>query len=97
MLITAIEGRISLERVSDLEEAYRESLESLPSGIVETFLARDVMDPSLVRIVTVWASREAMMDTVRASSEKPKGIQMLEAVGAEHRHSASEVLLHQRR
>ncbi len=88
---------MSLERVGELEEAYRESLESLPAGIVDTFLARDVMDPSVARIVTVWASREAMMDTVRASREKPKGIRMLEAVGAEHRHWASEVVVHGRR
>ena len=84
-------------RISELEEAYLESLESLPAAIEETFLARDVMDPSVVRIVTVWASREAMMETVRASTEKPKGLQMLEAVGAEHRHSASEVVVHHRR
>ncbi len=93
MLITIIEARVPTERVGDLEAAYRDNLSSMPAGITESFLARDAVDPSIFRIVTVWKSRTAPL-AVRASGEKPRGIQMLEAVGAEHKHSASEVVAH---
>jgi hypothetical protein len=93
MLITAIEARVPEDRVGELERAYREGLSSMPSAIVETFLARDLMDPTIFRIVTVWESREALVAS-RASGQKPKGLQIFEAVGAEHKHSASEVVVH---
>jgi len=67
--------------VAELEQAYRQAVEAVPPGIIETLLVRDAQNPSLFRIVTVWLSRAAL-DAMRASGVKPKGIQMFEAVGA---------------
>jgi len=93
MVMTVLEARVSPERVGDLERAYRAAGASLPPGIVETFLARDVRDAGVFRIVTIWESRGAL-EAMRASEETPKGIVLFQEAGASPEISIFEVLAH---
>jgi hypothetical protein len=81
MVMTVLEAHVAADRVADLERAYREGASTLTPDLVETYLVRDTKDTTLFRIMTVWVSREAL-DTMRASGEKPKGVQIFEAAGA---------------
>jgi quinol monooxygenase YgiN len=95
MVMTILKARVAPDRVGDLERAYREGTQTLPPGLVETFLIRDSSDETLFRIATVWSSREAL-DDMRASVEKPKGVQMFEAAGATPSLSILDIVVHRR-
>jgi quinol monooxygenase YgiN len=95
MVITILEAQVARDRIGDLERQYREGTSALPADIAETFLVRDAQDATLFRIVTVWASREAL-EEMRAAPEKPKGVQMFEAAGASPTLSVLDVVTHQR-
>jgi quinol monooxygenase YgiN len=81
MVVTMLEAEVAHERVGDLERAFIAGALAVPPEIVDTFLVRDEQDETLFRIITIWVSREAL-DAMRASGEKPKGVQMFEAAGA---------------
>lgn len=93
MVITILEAKLDRDRTGDLEHVYREGTASLPAGLVETFLVRSAQDERLYRIITVWSSQE-VLEEMRASVEKPKGIQMFEAAGADPELSIFEVVSH---
>jgi hypothetical protein len=95
MVITVLEGRVADDRRQDLEDAYREGTEDLPQDIVETFLVRDNGDSTAHRIVTVWASPEALERT-RSSAEKPKGVQIFEAARVSPTLTILDVVAHRR-
>ena len=95
MVMTILQARVTPDRVADLERAYRDGVTSLPPDIVETFLARDSRDPTLFRIMTVWVNRDALQK-MRASPEKPRGVQIFEAAGATPQLEVFEVVLHRR-
>jgi hypothetical protein len=92
--MTVLEAKVEHARRAELERAYQEGTATLPQAIVETFLVRDSQDDTLHRIVTVWASREAL-DEMRASGVKPKGVQIFEAAGASPTLSVFDVLTRQ--
>jgi hypothetical protein len=91
MVMTILQAQVALERTGDLERAYKEGTRELPPDIVETFLVRDADDRSVYRVMTVWVSREAL-DAMRASVDKPKGVQMFEAAGASPQLTILEVV-----
>jgi hypothetical protein len=91
MVMTVLRAHVAADRVADLERAYREGVAELPLEIVETFLVRDAHDPSLFRIMTLWASRDALAK-MRSSTEKPRGILMFEAAGANPELEVLEVV-----
>ncbi len=93
MVMSVLEARVPAERLSDVESVFRAGMSSLPPEIVESYLVRDVKDPSLFRLNTVWRSMEALQ-AMRQSGVKPKGVQMFEAVGATPSLSAFEVVVH---
>lgn len=95
MVITILEAQVARDRIADLTQAYREGTSTLPADIYETFLVRDSHDETVFRIVTVWVSREAL-ENMRASVEKPKGVQMFEAAGASPKLSIMDVAIHAR-
>lgn len=97
MVVTMLEARVEPGRMEELERSFREQAVPLPPAIRETFLVRDSRDSSAVRIITVWSSQRELDDLraeARASGLKPKGVQILEAVGAEPDLSILEVLVH---
>jgi len=93
MVMTVLRARVAPDRVEDLERVYREGVAKLPPDIVETFLVRDSHDPSLFCIITLWVSAEALA-RMRASTEKPRGIQMFEAAGAKPDIEIFDVVTH---
>ncbi|MFO7545217.1 MAG: antibiotic biosynthesis monooxygenase [Trueperaceae bacterium] len=102
MVVTILEARVAPDRVEELHRRFKVDTLPLAPGIHETYLLHDdatddATDGSLVRIVTVWSSRqalEAMRDAARASGAKPKGVEVLEAVGALPQLSVLDVLVH---
>jgi heme-degrading monooxygenase HmoA len=102
MVVTMLEARVAPDRVEELHRRFEVDTLPLDPGIHETYLILDeatseATDGSLVRIVTVWSSRQAleeMRDAARASGAKPKGVEVLEAVGARPRVSILNVLVH---
>jgi hypothetical protein len=93
MIMTVLEARVPDDRLADVEGVFREGMQNLPPQIVESWLVRDANDPSLFRLMTVWRSFEALQE-LRASGEKPKGLQMFEAAGARPELSIHNVVVH---
>lgn len=93
MVITILEARVAPEKTVLLEEEYKQGIEQLDAGIMQTFLLRDFKDVSLWRIVTVWQSRAAL-DEMRQSDETPRGILMFRAADAEPTLSVLDVVAH---
>lgn len=96
MVMTVLEAKVAPDRINDLESAYRLGTAKLPPEIVETLLVRDTIDETAFRILTVWASRDALAK-MRASGEKPKGVQIFEAAGSTPKLSVFDVVVHRRR
>ncbi len=82
MVMTILEARVAPEKFAALENAYREGIQKLDPGIVQTFLIHSIQDSALWRIITIWASRAAL-DAMRQSGETPRGVLMFRAAGAE--------------
>lgn len=91
--MTIPEANVPQDRLAEVREVFAEGTAQLPPEIMETYLVRDTRNPALFRLRTVWRSREAL-ERMRASGVKPKGVQMFEAVGAEPKLSAFEVVVH---
>lgn len=92
MVVTILEAHIPEGRLKEVEPVFREGTATLPPEIKETFLVQDSNDQTLFRLITVWRSQEGL-DRMRSSGEKPKGIQMFEAVGASPRLTINPVVL----
>ncbi len=91
-MMTVLEAQVARDRMADLERAFGETATALPPGLVESFLVHDDADPTQVRIVTLWESREALA-ALRTAPEKPEGVRMLEAVGATPSLTVMDVVL----
>jgi heme-degrading monooxygenase HmoA len=93
MVITILEAHVAPDKAARLEAAYRQGIEHLDPGIVQTFLLRGVADSALWRIVTVWQSR-ATLDEMRRSGSTPRGVLMFRAADAEPALSVFDVTAH---
>jgi heme-degrading monooxygenase HmoA len=96
MVITILEAPIAPETAPQLQAAFNQAIQDLDAGITETFLVRDLKDPRVWRIMTIWESREAL-DAMRQSGETPRGVLMFRAAAAEPSLSVLEVLAHAER
>jgi quinol monooxygenase YgiN len=93
MVITILEAQVAPDYVAALEAAYRQGIEQLDAGIVETFLLRAAKETHLWRIITVWESRAAL-EAMRQSGQTPRGVVMFRAARAEPELSIFEVVSH---
>lgn len=93
MVMTILEARVPSGRLADVERVFREGMAVLPPEIVESYLVRDTQDPSLFRLTTIWRTMEDLQK-MRQSGEKPKGVQMFEAVGGKPTLSILDVVVH---
>jgi len=93
MIISILEAHVVPDNVATLEAAYRQGIEHLDAGIVETFLLRASKDTHLWRIITVWESRAAL-EAMRQSGQTPRGVVMFRAAQAEPELSIFEVVAH---
>ena len=85
MVMTILEGRVSKENWSALEQAYKQGAEDEEPGLVQSTLIHSTKEPDLWRILTLWTSREAL-DAMRQSTETPRGVLIF-------RHAHTEPLL----
>ena len=81
MVVTMLEARVEEDQADVLVGQFRTAGGSLPPFIIESSLLHDA-DSDVWRIVTVWASQDAL-DGYRASVETPEGVRMFRAAGAE--------------
>ena len=83
MVVTMLEARLPDDQGAVLIDEYGAATagDALPPVIVETFLLH-AAGSDLWRIVTVWASQDAL-DQYRESVETPEGVRMFRAAGAE--------------
>ena len=93
MIMTVLEARVPANQVSRVEGVFRDAMKDLPPEIVESFLVRDVNDPWLFRLTTVWQSMEALQ-SMRQASVQPKGVQMFAEVGATPALTIFQVVVH---
>ena len=93
MVITVLEAQVAAEKTSALEMTYKQAIEHLDVGIVQTFLARSSQESSLWQIVTHWESRAAL-EAMRQTGETPRGVLIFRAVDATPRLSIFEVVAH---
>jgi heme-degrading monooxygenase HmoA len=82
MVITVLEAQVAPEKASLLEATYKEAIEHLDAGIVQTCLIQNSKDTAIWQIVTYWESREAL-DAMRQTGETPRGVLIFRAADAE--------------
>jgi quinol monooxygenase YgiN len=82
MVITILEGRVEQIRGADLRQAFDAGRTHLPEGLVESYLIQSRADAENWRIISVWASHEALAQMQR-TEQVPGGVRMFRAAGAE--------------
>ncbi len=92
MVVTMLEAQVPQEQAAVLIDAFGGSADALPTFILETFLLH-AAGSDLWRIVTVWASQDAL-DEYRASVETPEGVRMFRAAGADPTLTVFDVAAH---
>ena len=92
MVVTMLEARVKEDQAGVLVERFGAGGDSFPPSILESFLLHDTGSETW-RIVTAWASREAL-DGYRDSVETPEGVRMFHAAGAEPALTVWEVAAH---
>ncbi len=91
MMVTVLAAHVASNRIGDLESAWRDGSRALPPGLAESFLVRDAGDDTVFRIIIVFSSCEAL-EKMRASVDKPKGVQFFESAGATPQLSILDVV-----
>ena len=89
MVLTVLEATVALERVADLQAAFRNAASQVPPGLVRSHLVTAAADPTRWRIETYWTSREVIAAMRQAGT--PAGVLMFRAAGAEPTLSVYEV------
>lgn len=56
-MITILEGKVSIERWTKLEESYKHAIHNIPLHLIQTFLVQDMKDRETWRIISVWRSK----------------------------------------
>jgi quinol monooxygenase YgiN len=80
MWMTVVEGHVAAERWAEFVEIF--AREPRPAALRETFQVQSASDPTLWRLIGVWASREELQAYVQ-SVPVPGAPAMFRAVGAE--------------
>ena len=92
MVVTMLEARVAHDQAAVLIDRFGAAGDALPPFILETFLLQSA-GTDLWRIVTVWASQDAL-DQYRASVETPEGVRMFRSAGAEPALTVFSVAAH---
>ena len=93
MVITILEAQVDPEKATLLETTYKQAIEHLDSGIMQTFLLQSSKTTGLWQIVTLWESLEAL-ETMRQLGETPRGVLIFRAAEAEPTLSIFGVVAH---
>jgi hypothetical protein len=91
MVLTILEATVAPDRAADLIAAFKGAEKhGVPPGLVRSNLISAAADPTVWRIETLWASREALT-AMRQSGATPAGILMFRAAGSEPKLSVFDV------
>jgi quinol monooxygenase YgiN len=82
MVITVLEAQVAPEKASLLEATYKEAIEHLDAGIVQTCLIQNSKDTAIWQIVTYWENSEAL-DAMRQTGGTPRGVLIFRTADAE--------------
>ncbi len=85
------EGRVPSDRHGRLLAAYREGTRSTPPRMTRHLLARDSVEPDVLRLVSFWDS-PAALEEYRRDTETPAALLMFRDVGVEPTRTISESL-----
>jgi heme-degrading monooxygenase HmoA len=91
MVMTILEGRVSKDNWSVLEQAYQEGSHIQEPGLVQSFLIHSTREADLWRILTLWSSRDAL-EAMRKSNETPRGVLMFRKANTEPQLSIFDVV-----
>jgi heme-degrading monooxygenase HmoA len=93
MVITNLQAEVAPDKVTILESTYKQAIEHLDTGIIQTYLLQSLRDAAVWQIVTVWESRE-VLEAMRQTGETPRGVLIFRAAGAEPTLSIFSVAAH---
>ncbi len=91
MIMTVLEGHVEQDKWAALEQAYLEATRELEPGIVQTSLVQSIADSTLWQLMTVWESREALMQA-RQPGQTRRGTLIFQAAGSEATHVVFNVI-----
>jgi hypothetical protein len=90
MAAAVFEAALSREQAADLARLMDEGRSTRPAGVVAATL---LYDGTVGRLVAVWESRDAL-DRYLASTDVPRGRELMRTVGAEPSMTVVDVLEH---
>ena len=90
MVVTILEGKISLDKIPLLQKKYSEILKNKPPSIEKSYLLVDSENQNMCQIITIWKSREDI-DEMRKQGT-PAGVLLFREVGTEPTLSIYEVI-----
>lgn len=90
MVITILEGKVSIDKISLLKANYRKILKNKPRSIIKTYLILDTKNQNICKLITVWKSKKEL-DEMRKQGT-PAGVLLFREVGAEPSLSIYEVI-----
>jgi heme-degrading monooxygenase HmoA len=93
MVITILEAQLDLDRGAILQASFKEAIQNLDEGIIQTFLLQNPRNLNQWCIETIWKSSEALNE-MRKKEEPPKGVAMFREAGAEPKLSIFNVVEH---
>jgi heme-degrading monooxygenase HmoA len=93
MIATILKARVTPEKWSKLEIAFRKGVRVIPHQLLHTFLVQSADDPDQWQIITIWRSREAFNEA-HLTSEALTCVGMFHQAGVEPERSFYEVIAH---
>jgi heme-degrading monooxygenase HmoA len=82
MVMTILEGRVSKENRTILEQAYEEASQHRDAGLERSYLIHATKESDLWRILTIWSNREVLAE-MRKSAETPRGVSIFHSARSE--------------
>jgi hypothetical protein len=90
-IITFVKGKIPESSLKDFEEAYALLKdETVPEGLIASYLLKDMIEPNLYTIETVWANPETLKKMME-SEETSSDVKMFEKFDVEPSVEVHEV------
>jgi hypothetical protein len=90
-MIVIWEGRVPTDRQEGLLAAYREGTRAIPPQMTRHLIARDSLEPEVIRLVSFWDSASGL-EEYRRHAQTPAALLMFRAVGVEPTRTISESL-----
>lgn len=90
MVITILEAKVAIEKISSLRKNFLTILKDKPPSIVKTYLLQEIKNPGICKIVTVWKSTEDLKQMQKKGT--PAGVLLFREFGAEPILSVHEII-----